>query len=171
MGANEQGANATDGRWLAIPRTLCFLLNGDDVLLMKRSPHKRIFPNRYNGVGGHIERDEDPLTSARREIHEETGITPHSLKLCAVYNVDAGEATGIILFVFTAQADSRDVTANDEGTLHWVKRGEISTLDLVDDLPMLLPRILALGADEPPIFYHVSYDSNDVIQMRIAENE
>lgn len=171
MGANEQGANATDGRWLAIPRTLCFLLNGDDVLLMKRSPHKRIFPNRYNGVGGHIERDEDPLTSARREIHEETGITAHNLKLCAVYNVDAGESAGIILFVFTAWTDSRDVTANDEGTLHWVKRGEIANLDLVDDLPMLLPRILALGADEPPIFYHVSYDSNDVIQMRIAENK
>src|SRR5262245_52850594 len=72
MGAVEQGANATQNRWLTIPRTLCFVLNGNDVLLMKRAPHKRVFPNRYNGVGGHIERDEDPLASARREIKEET---------------------------------------------------------------------------------------------------
>ncbi|PJF37889.1 MAG: hypothetical protein CUN55_19790, partial [Phototrophicales bacterium] len=62
MGANEQGANVTSGRWLTIPRTLCFIFNGDDVLLMKRSPHRRVFPNCYNGVGGHIERDEDPYT-------------------------------------------------------------------------------------------------------------
>ena len=55
MSASEQGADATAGRWLTIPRTLCFVMNGSDVLLMKRSPHKKIFPNRYNGVGGHIE--------------------------------------------------------------------------------------------------------------------
>ncbi|MEL6271862.1 MAG: hypothetical protein AAFR22_18795, partial [Chloroflexota bacterium] len=51
MGAKEQGADATQGRWLVIPRTLCFVLNGDDVLLMKRAAHRRVFPNRYNGAG------------------------------------------------------------------------------------------------------------------------
>src|SRR5215475_12037744 len=115
MGASEQGANATENRWLTIPRTLCFVRNGDDLLLMKRVPHKRVFPNRYNGVGGHIERDEDPLTSARREIKEETGLDVRELRLRAVYNIDAGEATGIVLFVFTAWSDQREVTANSEG--------------------------------------------------------
>ncbi|MBZ0291862.1 MAG: NUDIX domain-containing protein [Anaerolineae bacterium] len=100
MGATEQGADATDNRWLTIPRTLCFVVNGDDILLMKRSPHKRVFPNRYNGLGGHIERDEDPLTSARREILEEAGIAVDSIEMRAVYNIDSGAATGIILFVF-----------------------------------------------------------------------
>ncbi len=123
MGAQEQGANAVENRWLTIPRTLCFVLNGDDVLLMKRAAHKRVFPNRYNGVGGHIERDEDPLTSARREIKEETGLDVRDVRLRAVYNIDAGEATGIMLFVFTAVSDRRDVCANREGTLHWVARG------------------------------------------------
>src|SRR5215813_2874096 len=120
MGASEQGANATEGRWLTIPRTLCFVLNGDDILLMKRGSHKRVFPNRYNGVGGHIERDEDPLTSARREIKEETGLDVRDLRLRAVYNIDAGETTGIVLFVFTALSDTRAVKANNEGTLHWI---------------------------------------------------
>ena len=144
MGANEQGANATAGRWLTVPRTLCFVLNGDDILLMKRSPHKRIFPNRYNGVGGHIERDEDPLTSARREIKEESGLNVRDVRLKAIYNIDAGEATGILLFVFTAVSDSRAVNANDEGTLQWVPRGEIFSLDLVEDLPLMLPRIFMM---------------------------
>ena len=119
MGANEQGADATQNRWLTIPRTLCFVLNGVDVLLMKRAPHKRVFPNQYNGVGGHIERDEDPLTSAKREILEETGLIVTNLQLRAIYNIDVKAATGIVLFVFTAECDIREVIANDEGTLHW----------------------------------------------------
>lgn len=169
MGANEQGANATENRWLTIPRTLSFVLNGDDVLFMKRAPHKRVFPNRYNGVGGHIERNEDPLTSAKREIKEETGLDVRDLDVCAVYNIDAGETTGIILFVFTAVSDSREVVANDEGTLHWVPRDAIMQLDLVEDLPIILPRILARQAGDLPHFVHVSYDAADQIQMRFAE--
>ncbi len=169
MGANEQGAAAVDGRWLTICRTLCFVLNGDDVLLMKRSPTRRVFPNRYNGVGGHIERDEDVLTSLRREVREETGLTVRSERLRAVYNIDAGDNTGITLFVFTAISDQRDVVANIEGTLHWVAREALLALDLVEDLPVLLPRLFALKENDAPLFVHVSYDQQDRIQMRFAD--
>lgn len=169
MGANEQGADATAGRWLTIPRTLCFVLNGDDVLLMKRAPHKRIFPNRYNGVGGHIERDEDPLTSARREILEETGLVVRDLQLRAVYNVDAGAETGIMVLVFTAISDARETVACAEGTLHWVPRAQVNALDLVEDLPQLLPRVLDAPPDAPPLYVHLSYDAGDALVMRFSE--
>jgi 8-oxo-dGTP diphosphatase len=169
MGATEQGANATDGRWLVIPRTLCFITNGGDVLLMKRGPHKRVFPNRYNGLGGHIERAEDPLSGARREVAEESGLKVDRLELRAVYNIDAGETTGIMLFVFVGRSESRELAECDEGTLHWIPQEEVSRLDLVEDLPIILPRVLAMKPGEPPLFVHVSYDSNDVILMRFAE--
>jgi 8-oxo-dGTP diphosphatase len=168
MGAREQGADAVEGRWLVIPRTLCFVQNGDDVLLMKRAPFKRVFPNRYNGVGGHIERDEDPLSSARREILEETGLAVRDVRLRAVYNIDAGEQSGILLFVFTAASDSRDVRANNEGTLHWIPCRDILKYDLVEDLPIILPRILTMNPDDKPLFVHVSYDERDAIQFRFA---
>lgn len=170
MGANEQGANATHNRWLTIPRTLSFVFNGGDVLLMKRAAHKRVFPNQYNGLGGHIERDEDPLTSAIREIREESGLDVRDASLKAIYNIDAGEATGILLLVFTAYSDQRDVTANSEGTLHWVARDDVYGLDLVEDLPLILPRILTMQASDPPLFVHVSYDEQDAIRMRFAND-
>lgn len=169
MGSQEQGADATAGRWLVIPRTLCFVRNGPDILLMKRAPHKRVFPGRYNGVGGHIERDEDPLTSARREIMEETGLTVHDLCLRAVYNIDVGADTGIVLFVFTASSDSRDLAQTPEGELQWVPVDAVGNLDLVEDLPLLLPRVLALPSDAAPLFVHVSYDEQDNIRMRWAD--
>ena len=67
MGAKQQGADATQDRWLVIPRTLSFVMNGDDMLLMKRAPHKRVFPNQYNGLGGHIERNEDTRRRSPRD--------------------------------------------------------------------------------------------------------
>ena len=72
MGAQAQGADATTGRWVVIPRTLVLVFEGDDVLLMKRGAHRRIFPNKYNGLGGHVERDEHPgFTEFRRAAEQE----------------------------------------------------------------------------------------------------
>lgn len=167
MGAKEQGADATNGRWLVIPRTLCFVFNGDAVLLMKRGAHKRVFPNQYNGLGGHIERDEDPLTAARREIIEESGLQVRDVRLRAVHNIDAGEATGIVLFVYSAFSDSREVVdESDEGTLEWVPVADLDQYDLVEDLPLILPRIIEMADDAPPYSVHVSYDADDALQMR-----
>lgn len=170
MGASEQGAELTQGRWLVIPRTLCFVTYGNEVLLMKRAAHKRIFPNRYNGLGGHIERHEDPYSSARREILEESGLVVDDLRLRAVYNIDAGAETGIVLFVFTAVSQKREfVDPMQEGTLHWVAIERLFELDLVEDLPYILPRVLQMPPEAPPLFVHVSYDTHDVLQMRFAE--
>ncbi len=170
MAAKDQGAEATGGRWLTLPRTLCFVFHGVDVLLMKRGPHKRVFPNRYNGLGGHIERDEDPASGALREIEEESGLAVHSLRLCSIHNIDAGGQTGILLFVYTAISDSRDfIDASAEGKLEWVPLDTVWQLDLVEDLPQLLPRILALAADAPPLQSHVSYDAQDMIRLRFWE--
>lgn len=170
MGANEQGADATHGRWLVIPRTLCFVFNGEDVLLMKRGPNRRVFPNRYNGVGGHLERNEDPTTGARREIHEETGLVVQDLRLRGVYNIDAGEQTGIVLYVYTAYSVSRDFRdTSGEGTLHWVGRDAVLALDLVEDLPHILPRILGAASDTPPFSAHLSYDANDRLKIVFSD--
>lgn len=169
MGSKEQGADATQGRWLVIARTLCFVFNGDSVLLMRRAPHKRVFPNQYNGLGGHIERYEDPLTCAVREIREESGLYVRDVRLCGVYNIDTGGASGIVLFIFSAMSDTRDVVnETDEGRLEWVRVDEALHLDLVEDLPHILPRVFTMSNDSPPFFAHVSYDEHDHLVMRFV---
>lgn len=170
MGAEAQGADATSNRWLCIARTLSFVTNDDAVLLMKRASHKRVFPNQYNGLGGHIERYEDPYSSALREIEEESGLAVRNLRLRSVHNIDAGEASGILLFVFTAESDTRDVKRySPEGELQWVPRAKVLDFDLVDDLPQLLPRLFAMTEGQLPCFAHVSYDHDDSIKMRFSD--
>ena len=167
MGAKQQGADATHERWLVMPRTLSFVLNDDAVLLMKRAPHRRVFPDQYNGLGGHIERDEDPASGALREIEEESGLKVHSLRLRSIHNIDAGQQTGILLFVYTAMSESRAVKGESpEGRLEWVEKGRINELDLLEDLPQLLPKILQMNDDEPPMNARVSYDKFDRVKLR-----
>lgn len=173
MGAKEQGADSqsVQGRWQVVPRTLCFVTHGDDILLMKRGLHKRIFPGHYNGLGGHIERGEDPLTGAIREIKEESGLQVKNVRFCGSTHVDAGQETGILLYIFKGEATTREVIESEEGTLHWLPLAEVlnrNDLPLVEDLPMVLPMIFRDGA--MPFFAHVSYDENDQIVFRLARD-
>ena len=169
MGAFDQGADATRDRYLALPRTLCFVMNRGDVLLLRRAANRRVFPNQFNGLGGHVERGEDVYAGALREIREESGLAVHSLRLRGIHNIDAGADAGILLFVFTAISEERDgVSDSPEGSLHWIPRDQLLDLDLVEDLPLVLPRVLSMRDDEPPYFAHVSYDEYDQIQVRFA---
>jgi 8-oxo-dGTP diphosphatase len=168
MGAMDQGANHTSGRWSTLPRTLTFVFWGNRVLLLKRSATRRVFPGRFNGLGGHVERHEDILTSAVREVQEESGLVVDRIWLHAIHNIDSGEKGGILLFVFVAECDDPDplITSN-EGTLHWVPIDQLEELDLVEDLPHQLASIAAARNARLLQFAHVSYDAHDRIQIRV----
>jgi 8-oxo-dGTP diphosphatase len=170
MGREEQGVAGSRERYQAIPRTLSFVRHGDDVLLLRGAPGKRLWPNRYNGVGGHVERGEDILSAARREIREETGLEVHGLHLCGVAHIDTGDAkSGVLIFIFTAAAENRQTVASGEGTLEWVPQADVLQKDLVEDLRILLPRVLSAPAGNPPLFARYHYDESDRLVIVFVE--
>ena len=169
MGKSDQGLGAGRDRYRAIPRVLVFLRNSQHVLLLKGAPDKRIWPNLYNGVGGHVEAHEDVISAARREVREETGLTVGDLDLRAVVNIDAGENTlGIVMFVFTGWSQDKATIASPEGELHWVAIEQLESYPLVEDLTWLLPRVLRLPKNEPPLFLHYGYNDRDELVIRPA---
>ncbi len=140
-------------RYTLYPRTLTFLLRGDEVLLIQRAQDARLFPGMYNGVGGHVERGENVLSAARREVREETGLNVPNLALRCLLHVDEGmDRPGVLVFVFVGHTRQRDVTHSSEGTLHWVPLAGIGDLELLPDIPELLERVLALAPSAPPVF-------------------
>lgn len=130
-------------RFTAYPRTLCFIQNGDDVLLLKGAPGKRLYANQYNGVGGHVERDEDVLSAVQREVREETGLEIAQPSLRAVIVADEGAGPGVLIFVYTAFSNARVLRPSAEGELVWAPRTRLLEFDLVPDLRDLLPRLFA----------------------------
>ena len=170
MGSASQIAQTTHGRYATTPRTLIFVSHDDDVLLVRGAAHKGWWAGRLNGVGGHIERDEDVWTSARRELAEETGLADaDDLRLAAVINAALGDGPqGILLFVFTARARDRTVQSSPEGTLEWIPTRDLDRQPVIPDLRLLLPRILTLPPTAPPLFGHYRVDEAGLMTVQFA---
>ena len=165
MPQSDQGV--TNDRYAVIPRTAIFLRRGDSFLLLKGAPTKRLWANKYNGLGGHIERGEDVLAAAKRELLEETGLTA-DLWLCGTLIVDAGE-TGIALYFFTGECPQGEPVPSKEGNAEWIPFDRISTLPVVEDLPVLLTRIQSMKRGDPPFNARSYYDEREQLIVEFAE--
>lgn len=163
----DQGVDKN--RYTLIPRVLVFLIRGDRMLLLKSSSSKRIWANLYNGIGGHIERGEDVLSAAQRELQEEASLIVTDLWLCGVVTVDTGQSPGIGIFILRGSCPEGEPVPSPEGTPEWVPISRIQDLPLVEDLYYLLPRVLAAKSGEPPFSAHSYYDQDDNFITHINE--
>ena len=165
MPQSDQGV--TKDRYMIIPRTAIFLRRGDSYLLLKGAPTKRLWANKYNGLGGHIERGEGTLSAAKRELLEETGLNA-DLWLCGTLIVDAGEM-GIGLYIFSGECWDGEPRPSEEGNAEWVAYETIGQLPVVEDLPVLLAKIHTMKRGDPPFSARSYYDQEGKLIVKFAE--
>jgi len=169
MSRSEEQINPKNkNRYSVIPRVLIFLFKGNDVLLIKGSPEKKLWPGKYNGLGGHIEKGEDPLSAARRELLEESGLKTTDFFLCGTIIVDTGGAQGVAIYLFRGEFQSGAMISSPEGSLEWVNSQSLDNLNIVEDLQTLIPRIKDQKAEFPPFSAKYFYDSSDNLQIIFA---
>jgi 8-oxo-dGTP diphosphatase len=164
MPANAQRLDPT--RYTIVPRTLSFLLRGDQVLLLRLGPDRGAWAGKLNGLGGHVEAGEDVLSSARREIREEAGLSPGDLRLCGAVLIDTGSVPGIGLYVCVGQVEGNgEPQAGPEGEPIWVNAEEVSRQPLVEDLAVLLPRALECYRSHTCFSARSRYDAHGALHV------
>jgi hypothetical protein len=85
-------------------------------------------------------------------------LTVDDLRLCGNIMVDASEKIGISIFIFCCEYNSGDLVKSEEGNLEWVDLSQLSNLPLVEDLYQILPLVLSLRNEDPPIIGRTYYD-------------
>ncbi|MHB8135255.1 MAG: NUDIX hydrolase [Anaerolineaceae bacterium] len=129
-------------RYKVILRSLIFIFFENELLMIKGASNKKTWANLFNGIGGHVERGEDIISSARRELFEETGIMCGLLENRGTLIIDIDNDEGILVFIFTGNVDSKSVRSGIEGELQWIPIDQIMNFPLVEDLYTLIPKVL-----------------------------
>jgi 8-oxo-dGTP diphosphatase len=127
--------------YTVIPRVLAFIERNDEVLMIERSKESAFAYKKLNGVGGHIEKGEDPLTAVRREVKEETGLEIKEFRLNAVLFIDVETEKGVCVFVFSAIYEGGALQSSNEGNLLWVKKKNMNKSNIVKDVPLIMDLI------------------------------
>ncbi len=111
--------------------TLCYVLRGNDVLMLHRVKKKNdVNQDKWIGIGGKFEGEESPEECLLREAREETGLTLTQWRCRGIVTfLTNGPWEGEYMYLFTADAFTGELKECDEGNLEWVSR------DFLDKLP------------------------------------
>ncbi|MBI4764459.1 MAG: NUDIX domain-containing protein [Deltaproteobacteria bacterium] len=138
------------------PMTTAFILNGESILMIKRSLHKELHPGKWAGIGGHIEMEEfkKPQYACLREINEETGLKEHDLSNLELrYIVLSRESNEIRQqFIYFAFSLKREIHSSGEGELKWILKKDVMKLEMPPSHRMVLNHYLDHKGDDPDVF-------------------
>ena len=142
-------------RYNALVRTLIFIFQDDEVLMMKysgkgthQSKEKADRKDIYNPIGGHVEEGEDIIASATKEAMEEAGVHLLDPKIKGVINISGFAGKNMINFIITGRTEDKVLKSTLEGELHWIKTAELSKIHIFDDLPPILEKLTTMEPDQ-----------------------
>lgn len=150
-------------KYCPIMSTLGYVLSpsGKKVLLLHRNAKSSDEQfGKYNGLGGHMEANEDIATCMIREIREEAGIEVTAMQLKGTVNWtgfgDKNENWLAFIFLIS-QFNGIPVEANDTGSLSWQAIEDLQELPMWEGDRFFLP--LVFDDDPRPFHGYLPYQN------------
>lgn len=111
--------------------TLCYLERDDQYLMLHRIVKKNdVNKDKWIGVGGHFEEGESPEECLLREVKEETGLTLTSYRFRGLITFISDRWVPEYMCLYTADGFEGQMTECQEGTLEWVPKKDLDSLNL-----------------------------------------
>jgi 8-oxo-dGTP diphosphatase len=127
------------------------LVNQDgELLLQLREATARMDPGRWGLPGGHVEPGEDPAVAARRELHEETGLTVAGELTLYAYEtfparLNPGTTIDWHVYCGATVARQEDVVLGEGAALRFVTPADAASLPYASRVDSVVPAFLASG--------------------------
>ncbi len=125
-----------------------FIQDEQKLLILRRSNQVKTMKGLWAGISGIIEKNEPPLTRAKIEIYEETGISEDKIRL--IKNADKlrihspqYENHEWEIFPFLFEAKNPDIKLNWENSEYtWITIDELKNYNTVPSLDKVLQNLL-----------------------------
>ena len=106
------------------------LLCDDKILLARRSPHRKAYPDLWSFPGGHVEGDETLDQALCREVSEELGIVPITYHLISRISDPNATSESICyhLYAVTAWVGEPAIIDEEHSDLRWFSPREANSL-------------------------------------------
>jgi 8-oxo-dGTP pyrophosphatase MutT (NUDIX family) len=135
--------------------------------MLKRGAHKRIDPNRLNGIGGRVDPGEDMLNTVIRETEEETGykITPDQIQFRGLLKLEGGYDEDWIVGIFMIEVTDKTIpigNQTDDGELMWIHKDKVldTEYELIDDLKYYFKQLIE---DKKMLFMTAKMDAQEKV--------
>ena len=111
--------------------TLCYIRDGSKWLLLHRTKKEQDEnAGKWIGVGGKFEKGESPEECLVREVREETGLSLNSYRFRGIVTFISDVWDDEMMFLYTSDDFSGELTSCDEGELCWVDEDKLDTLPM-----------------------------------------
>jgi len=146
--------------------TLCLIVKDNQVLMMLRNKKKNdVHINKYNGLGGKLEKGESKETCVLREVYEEAGIvlTDYYYVGKVIFKNFGYKIGTEVMYCFVANDYRNEISECDEGELEWVCKDKILDLPLWDGDKYFIMNIIY----NKKFIAFLHYDKDRVIDYKI----
>ena len=142
--------------------TLCYIEKDGKYLMLHRTMKENdINKDKWIGVGGHFEQDESPEECLLREVKEETGLTLTGYSFRGIITFSAAGWPVEYMCLYTADSFEGTLTECNEGTLEWVDKEQVLSLNIWEGDKIFFRLLLE---DAPFFSLKLSYEGDLLTQ-------